>query len=190
MSCRPILLLLALTISPTLAACGDDEAPPSASSVLQLNGTYRPTEEGPIASVTFSNGKDYSLVPSGCESSACVDVGTYQVDAATRTLLLENAQTRRTKTITLEDVKTVSAGSALVTQSLSPRGSLVGSNSPSTSTGNETTSTGNQTATTGNQSTSTGNQTTTTDNELAKGMNKLFDVVVAAAMNGQGVQRQ
>lgn len=189
MSCRPLFVLLALTIAPSLAACGDDEPTQSASSVLQLNGTYRPTEPGPIGSVTFANGKDYSLVPAGCESSECSDVGTYRIDAATSTILLENARTHRTKTITLEDVKTVSAERALVVQGLSTRDSLVNTNSPTTTTGNETTTTGNQTTTTGNETTTTGNETTTTDNDLTKDENKLLDVVASAAMNGQAVQR-
>lgn len=114
MNRRPLYAVLALSSLSTLAACGSDEPAPVRSTALALDGTYRPTQEGAIASITFSHGKDYYLVPSGCAGGDCVDIGTYRLDERTSTVVLKNGDSGREQTIALEDVKTSDAAVALV----------------------------------------------------------------------------
>ena len=180
MSCRNLLLLL---VTLACAACGDDESQPRASSVLQLNGTYRPTESGAIGEISFSNNQDYVLLPAGCAGGECADIGTYRLDADNHLLYLRSRTTQRERTMTFDALAIEKAGAgSLVKSSLSPRDSLVNTGSTTTTTGNETTSTDSET-------TSTDNQTTSTEKDLTEDAKSLFDVVTAANLNGQGVQR-
>lgn len=182
MNGRSLLVLLALSLSPVIAACGDDDSAQK-SSVLRLDGTYRPTQNGAIASVTFSNDKDYVLVPTGCNASDCVDRGTYRLDAATSTVTLENAVTHRERTITLENVKTGHAAGLIVGSSVGTRdGELV-------SRQNETAKTGQDL--TGDQQQLTDGQKQLTDGQkqLIEKAQKLLETITEAAMNGQGMKQ-
>lgn len=114
MNRRTIVWLFALSLASSLAACGTDEPTAEKTSMLTLDGTYRPTQAGAIGSVTFTNGKDYYLVPSGCTGGGCVDIGSYRLDAERSTVVLKNGETGREQTIALEVVKTSDTATALV----------------------------------------------------------------------------
>lgn len=175
MNGRSIFVLIALSLSPVIAACGSDD-PPQKSSVLRLDGTYRPTQDGAIASVTFSNDTDYALVPTGCDGGDCVDRGTYRIDAEASTVTLENAITHRERTITLENVKTGRAAGLLVGSSLGTRdGELV--------------SRQNETAKTGQDLTGDQQQLTDGQKQLIEKAQKLLETITEAAMNGQGMKQ-
>lgn len=175
MNARPIFLLIALSLSSTLAACGEDDSP-SKSSVLRLDGTYKPTQNGAIASVTFSNDKDYELVPTGCNASDCVDRGTYTLDAASSAVTLENAITHRERTIALENVKTGHAGGLIV-------GSAIGTRD------GELVSRQNETAKTGQELNESQQQLTEGQKQLIDKAQKLLETITEAAMNGQGMKQ-
>jgi hypothetical protein len=183
MNGRSIFLLLALSVSSTLAACGGDDADPQKSSTLQLNGTYRPTpgQDGAIKSLTFTNGTDYYLVPSGCSSGDCVDIGTYRFDAATSTIVLANAETHRERTITLEEVKTSEAAGVLVK-------SLIGTQDFVDR--NQETTNGSQQVT-GGQEQVTGDQQKLNDGQskLAEQIVELVKTIVEALFDKQDMKK-
>lgn len=114
MNRRVIFSLFAIALGSTLPACGSEEPAREPSSIIVLDGTYRPTQAGAIGSITFSNGRDYYLVPSGCTGGGCVEIGTYRLDAQTSTVVLTRGESGREKTIRLENVKTSDAAAALV----------------------------------------------------------------------------
>ena len=66
MNRRFVCVLLALAVSPTVVACGGDDEPKAQAPTLVLSGTYRPVDQGPIGSITFTGSKDYLLMASGC----------------------------------------------------------------------------------------------------------------------------
>lgn len=181
MNGRSIFVLLALSLSPTLAACGDDEPTPQKSSTLQLNGTYRPTQEGAIGSITFSNDKDYYLVPSGCAASECVDMGTFRFDAATSTVFLKNVDTGRERTITLENVKTSEAAAMVVKTFLGAR-EFVGRNQETTG-GQQQLNNGQQQVSGDQQQLNQG------QSQLAEKIVELVKTIVEALFNKQGMQK-
>jgi len=186
MNGRSIFVLLALSISPwTLPACGGDDPPKKTN---QLEGTYRPSDPGAIASVTFKGGKDYLYMPSGCASQQCADIGTYTIDGDN--LVLENAKAGTQRTIQLQVLQTTPASGSLV-QSLRPAdltdpGTQLTTPGQQTATsGNPTASTGNPTATTGNQTATSGNQTATSGNQLDGQASQLLQTITQALMNAQ-----
>lgn len=181
MNGRTIFALLALSLSPVVAACAADEPAPK-SSTLKLDGTYRPVSAGQIASVTFSNDKNYYLVPSGCSASDCVDIGTYRLDAATSTIVLKNADTGRERTITLENVKTSDAAAVLVK-------TYIGHAAEFVSRGNETT-TGSQELNEGDSKVS-GDQQQLNEGQskLAEQIVELVKTIVEALMNKQDMKK-
>jgi hypothetical protein len=177
-----LFVLVSLSLSTLVAGCGGDDSS-NKSSTLRLDGTYKPTEQGAIASVTFSHDKDYELVPSGCNASDCVDRGTYVLDSATNTVTLENAITHRERTITLENVKTAGTAASLVKTSLGTReGELVGREQETTKTGQETTQTGQQV--TGDQQ-----KLNEGDQKMIDKVQQLIETIKEAAMNGQGMKQ-
>jgi hypothetical protein len=181
MNGRTIFLLLALSVSSTLAACGGDEPEPQKSSTLQVNGTYRSTQEGAIKSVTFTNGTDYYLVPNGCSSGDCVDIGTYRFDVATSTIVLINAETRRERTITLEEVKTSEAAAVLV-KSIIGTQDFVDRNQETTNGSSQVT---------GGQQQVTGDQQKLNDGQskLAEQIVELVKTIVEALFNKQDMKK-
>jgi hypothetical protein len=182
MNGRSIFVLLALSLTSTLAACGGDDPEPQQSSTLHLNGTYRPVTQGAIASVTFSNDKDYYLVPSGCAGGDCVDIGTYRLDSATSTIVLKNVETGRERTITLENVKTSDAAVALVKTFVGTR-DFVGRN--------QETTTGSQQLNGGGQSQVTGDQQQLNDGQskITGQIVELLKTIVEALMNKQDMKK-
>jgi hypothetical protein len=184
MNGRSIFLLLALSLSTTLAACGGDDPAPQKSSTLQVNGTYRPTEagtNGSIGSITFSNNKDYLLVPAGCTSGSCFDIGTYRFDAQTNTITLVNGTDHRERTITLEEMKTSEAAAVLVKTFIGTR-DLIEPGEQLVRPGQQTTN--GQGQVTGDQS-----QLNNGQSELAKQVGELIKTIIEAIMNGQKMKQ-
>jgi hypothetical protein len=184
MNGRSIFVLLALSLSPSmLTACaGDEPSSPSSSSPPKLDGTYRPTQGGPIGSITFTNDRDYLLVPTGCSSGECMDIGTYRFDAQTSTVLLENGESHRVRAIALERIKTSDVASVLI-ESVVRTADLVDPGEQHASTGNETT-TGGSKQVTGNQQ-----ELASSGNKLAEKAVELIKTIVEALMNGQGMKK-
>lgn len=182
MNGRSIFVLLALSLTSTLAACGEDE-PPQKSSTLQLNGTYRPiTQGGAIASVTFANGKDYYLVPGGCSVADCVDIGTYRLDEVTSTIVMKNGDSGRERSITLENVKTSEAAAALVKSYVGTR-EFVGRNQETTN-GSQQLNGGGQQQVSGDQQQLNDGQSKITGQIL-----ELIKTIVEALMNKQNMKK-
>lgn len=191
MNGRSIFLLYALSLSSTLAACGGDEPAPQKSSTLQVNGTYRPTEagaNGAIGSITFSNNKDYLLVPAGCTSGSCFDIGTYRFDAQTNTITLVNGTDRRERTITLEEMKTSEAAAVLVKSAIHTLDDL---SEPEAlvKRGQQTTNNGQQTTNGQGQATGDQSQLNNGQSELAKQVGELIKTIIEAIMNGQKMKQ-
>src|SRR4051794_25356400 len=106
MNRRFICVFLAITVSSSIAACGGDDEAAAPATVTELSGVYRPAEDGPIASITFSGNQDYLMMPKGCSGGACAEIGTYHLDMASKVIVLENGTTHKKSTIALEGVKT------------------------------------------------------------------------------------
>ena len=181
MNRRFIRVLLALSISSTLAACGSDQGA-DAQPTLELSGVYRPVDHGSIGSITFSDRKNYLLMPSGCGGAACADIGTYRIDTSNSTLVLENAATHQTRSIALENVKTTNATASLV-KSIAPRDLL--------EPGQQLTRNGQQTTNGGQQVTSgsSGQQLATGGGQVTGAVSQLLQIIQQAIMNGQQMQR-
>lgn len=109
---RFLCLLLVTLVTPTFIACGGDDEEATKAAAPKLSGTYRPVDQGPVSSVTFSGNADYLLMPSGCSGAACAEIGTYRFDSAARLIVLENAATRQTRSLPLQIVKTEAAASS------------------------------------------------------------------------------
>jgi hypothetical protein len=176
MNRRSIFVLLALS----LAACAGEEPAPQQSSTLRLNGTYRPTQDGAIQSVTFANDKDYSLVPSGCTAADCVDVGTYRLDSEASRVILKNARGERT--IRLEGVKTADAAVALVKSFLSTREDL---SEPESIVQRGQQTTNGQGQATGDQQQLNGSN----ENQLVDQIGQLIKTIMEAVMDGQNMKK-
>ncbi len=168
-----ISVLLALSFS-TLAACGGDEPADTGTSTLALSGVYRPVSQGAIGSITFTNGKDYALVPASCTTASCVGVGSYRLDAPGHALVLENGTTHQTRTIAIDIVKTSDTSASLVS-SVRPL-DLVDPGEQLTRPGQETTR--------------TGQETTSGDGKLNGVASQLLQLVKEIIMAGQQMQRE
>ena len=191
MNGRSIVLLLALSLSSTLAACDGDEPAPQKSSTLQVNGTYRPSEtgtDGAIASITFSNNKDYLLVPAGCTTGSCFDIGTYRIDQQTSTITLVNGETHRERTITLEEMKTSEAAAVLVKSFIGTR-DLIEPGEQLVRPGQQTTNNGQETTNGQGQVTGDQSQLNNGQSELAKQVGELIKTIIEAIMNGQKMKQ-
>jgi len=113
----PILFALLLA-----AACGgDDDEAANAKTVNQLDGTYKPSDpaHSELASITFSGNVNYLLMPAGCQSGACAEIGKYRIDQETSTLWLG------ARSMPLEVLATTPSNATLVKQSLRIMGDLV-----------------------------------------------------------------
>jgi hypothetical protein len=179
MNRRFISVLLALSLS-TLAACGGDDQADTGTSTLALSGVYRPVDQGSIGSITFANGKDYSLVPASCTTASCVEVGTYRLDAPAHALVLEDGTTHATRSIAIDIVKTADTSAALVS-SVRPL-DLVDPGEQLTRNGQETTKTGQDT-------TKTGQETTSGSGQLNGAASQLLQLVKELIMAGQQMKR-
>lgn len=175
MNRRFITALLTLSLVSTVAACGGDDGASTQTTSLELSGVYRPVDQGPIGSITFSGKKDYLLVPSGCVGGGCAESGTYRLDTASHVLVLENGQTHATRSIALEIVTTTPASGALV-KSLAPL-DLV-------DPGEQLTRPGGQQLTNGS-----GQQLATGGNGLTGAVSQLLQIIQQAIMNGQQMKR-
>ncbi|MDB4939259.1 MAG: hypothetical protein JWP87_6231, partial [Labilithrix sp.] len=173
---RFLFALLALSLGSTLAACGGDDEDAS-SSRLELNGVYRPVEQGPIGSITFSGANDYLLMPKACGGGGCAEIGTYRLDTASRVLVLEDATTHQTRSIALEILETSSSsgGGTSLVQSVKPL-DLVQPGQELAKTGQETTTGG-------------GKQLATTGNATTGDASKLIDTIKELLMNGQQMKQ-
>jgi hypothetical protein len=181
MNGRSIFVLLALSLSSILAACAGDEPAPQQSSTLKLDGTYRPTESGAIASITFSNHEDYLLVPAGCTSGSCFDIGTYRFDAHTNTIILRNGATQAERTIALDEVKTSEAALVLVKSFVHTRDFL--------EPGEQLVNRGQQTNNGQGQATGDQSQLNDGQQQLAQQIGELVKTIVEAIMDGQKMKQ-
>ena len=174
MNRRASFALLALTFCPATAACGGADDAKTQSTTLALSGVYRPVDQGPIASVTFSGKVDYLLMPVGCSGGGCAEIGSYTLDTASKVLVLENRATHETRSIALEVLETTPASGALV-QSIAPLDlvdpgtMLARPQQPTTSGG------GQQLATSGNDTTGAASQ--------------LLQLIKQLIMNGQQMKQ-
>jgi len=119
---RSVLLTVLVLVAalPAVAACGGDDAEAKTKkTVVQLDGIYKPSDaNGAIASITFSGGVNYMLMPSRCSGSDCAEIGTYRIDQEKSTLWLENGKDHVTRPMPFEVLATTRSKAALVKQSL------------------------------------------------------------------------
>jgi hypothetical protein len=174
MNRRVIFALLALTFCSATTACGGGDDAKTQSTTLALSGVYRPVDQGPIASVTFSGKQDYLLMPVGCSGGGCAEIGTYTLDTASKVLVLENGATHETRSIALEVLETTPASGALVKSVapldlVDPGTQLARPQQPTTSGG------GQQLATSGNDTTGAASQ--------------LLQLIKQLIMNGQQMKQ-
>lgn len=169
-------VLFALVVSPMIAACGGDEEEDSASAP-QLRGTYRPVDQGPIGSVTFSGNQDYLLIPNGCTGAACAEIGTYRMDGKARVLVLENAATHQTRSLPFEIVETAPAANTSLLKNVTPL-DFVGRNQDLLG------SSGGGLANGGGQQVVSGGQS-----DVLGGVSKVLDLVLQLIMQGQKLVR-
>ena len=171
------LFALTFSLSPAIAGCGGDDAETKAATPT-LGGVYRPLDQGPIGSITFTGSQDYLLMPSGCGGGACAEIGTNKLDTESNVLVLENATTHQKRSIALEILETTGGGSA-------SQGSLVKSVAPLdlVDPGQMLARPGQQT-TTGN-----GQQLATGGNATTGAASQLLDVIKQLIMNGQQMKQ-
>lgn len=183
MNRRTLCVLVALFSSSTIAACGaSEDGAVSQPAAVALSGVYRPVGKGAIGVITFSGSKDdYLLMPTGCANEACAEIGTYRLDAANHVILLENVATKRTRSITLEILKTTATRASLV-QSVAPL-DLVDPGTQLERPGQQTTTGGGQ------QLAGNGQQLATGGNQLSGVASQLLQIIQQAIMNGQQMQQ-
>ena len=174
------LFALALSFSPAIAGCGGDDSADSHAPTPTLSGVYRPLDAGAIGSITFSGSVDYLLMPSGCKSGACAEIGTYSLDVASNVLVLDDAKTHRKRSIALEILETTGGGSGSADQ-----GSLVKSVAPLdlVDPGQMLAKPGQQTTTGGGQ------QLATSGNGTTGAAQQLLDLIKQLIMNGQQMKQ-
>jgi hypothetical protein len=182
MNRRHLLAILALAFAPTLAACGSDDEAPAQATTLQLSGVYRPVDQGPIGSITFSGSQDYLLMPKGCAGGGCAELGTYRLDTVSHALVLENGATHQTRSIALEILETTPAGGTLV-KGVAPL-DLVDPGEQLTRPGQQTTN-GQQQVTPGNG----GQQLAQSGSGITGAVTQLLQLIQQAMMNGQQMKR-
>lgn len=82
-------------------------------------GVYRPTTGGAIDAIVFSENKDYMLMPSGCRSQSCAEIGRFHFDSASKQLALTATKTGTTRFLPVEVIETsggaAKTGGSLVT---------------------------------------------------------------------------
>lgn len=93
MMLRSLALVSALSAAlvATAVACGgSDSGTGSTSSAVATNfdGVYATTTAGDIESISFTHGREYLLMPTGCSQQSCAEIGTYTIDAAKGVLVL------------------------------------------------------------------------------------------------------
>lgn len=180
MNSRFLFALCALSLATTVAACGSDDEAPAKTTTFQLTGVYRPVDQGPIGSVTFTGAKDYLLMPKGCAGGGCAEIGTYRLDTASKLLVLENGTTHETRSINFEILETTPAGGALV-KSIRPL-DLVDPGEQLTRPGGETTN--GQQQVTGNQQ-----QLAQSSGGITGAVTQLLQTIIQAMMNGQQMKQ-
>lgn len=168
--------LFALVVSPMIAACGGGDEAEDSASAPQLRGTYRPVDQGPIGSVTFSGNQDYLLVPNGCTGAACAEIGTYRLDGKARVLVLENAATHQTRSLPFEVVKTEKAASTSLVKNLTPL-DFVGRNQDLLGSSG------------GGLANGGGQQVVSPGTDVLGGVSKVLDLVLQIIMQGQKLVR-
>jgi len=183
MNRRIISALFALTFSlaPAVAGCGGDDSADAHAQTPTLSGVYRPLQEGAIGSITFSGSQDYLLMPSGCKSGACAEIGTYSLDVASNVLVLDDATTHEKRSIALEILETTGGGSGGAGQGTS----LVKSVAPLdlVDPGAMLAQPGQQTTTGGGQ------QLATSGNGTTGSPSQLLDLIKQLIMNGQQMKQ-
>lgn len=100
-----------------LAAAGSGCASDDDVSDLDFVGTYRPTSGGAIDAITFSENKDYLLMPHGCQSQSCAELGRFHFDPSSKKLALTASKTGATRYLPVEVLET-SRGAAKTSGSL------------------------------------------------------------------------
>jgi len=93
MSSSPLATrLLASAFLVSLAAVGGGCGSSEESVDVDFVGVYRPTTGGNIDAIMFSANKDYMLMPAGCRSQVCAEIGRFQFDPASKLLALTPAK--------------------------------------------------------------------------------------------------
>ncbi|MBS2013075.1 MAG: hypothetical protein JST00_09320 [Deltaproteobacteria bacterium] len=167
-SLGPVLLVFTAMLSAAGGGCASEDQVTEADFV----GTYRPTSGGAIDAIVFSENKDYLLMPSGCASQGCAEIGRFQFDAASKQLALTAVKTGATRYLPVEVMETSGAAKT--------KGSLVSTKTQQLTNG------GGQQLTNGN-----GQQLTNGNGEkLAEAGQKLLESIVKALIDMQSMQQQ
>ena len=134
-----LLGALSVAIAAVVACGGSGSSTGSTSQAVSTNfdGVYVPKTAGAIGSIAFTHGRDYLLMPTGCQSQGCSEIGTYSIDDAKSVVVLTSTSgTSRSlslKVLATEQkeatiAKTQSAGITMTVRDLinTDSGSLVG----------------------------------------------------------------
>jgi hypothetical protein len=93
-------LALAAYAMPLLACGSAASEPPSTATVF--DGVYRGDPGGEIGTITFADGKDYTLASASCHAPSCTERGTYAYDEGGGVLSLTNEKAGATKRYAIE----------------------------------------------------------------------------------------
>ena len=120
MSSSPLAARLLVSAFLVAAAASGGGCGSSEESVdVDFVGVYRPTTGGNIDAIMFSENKDYLLMPTGCRSQSCAEIGRFQFDSASKLLALTAARTGETRYLPVQVMETsrgaAKTGGSLVT---------------------------------------------------------------------------
>ena len=96
MMLRHLAFLGALSVAvAAVVACGSSDASGTGATsqavTTNFDGVYVPTTAGAIGSIAFSHGRDYLLLPTGCNAQGCSEIGTYKIDSAQSSIVLTSS---------------------------------------------------------------------------------------------------
>src|SRR6187402_941445 len=99
---------LSVAVVAVVACGGSDSGSGSSAQAVSTNfdGVYVPKTTGAIGSIAFSHGRDYLLMPTGCQAQGCSEIGTYKIDTAKGVVVLTNAATSTTRSLSLKVIST------------------------------------------------------------------------------------
>lgn len=173
-------IFVALATAATLhgvVACGGSDEKTSSAVPTNFDGTYRPTSAGAISAISFAHGRDYMLMAKGCETAACTEIGTYELDLAAKKLTLTDARTQSTRKISIEVLSTArrQPGSLTTKDLTEPEEQLTKGSEKLTNSGDS-------------KSSSSGSSSGG-DNKLIDLITQLLELIKSASMNGQDMKQ-
>jgi hypothetical protein len=114
---RGLVHVLGALVGGMLVGCGSSDPSSDASqsdsvASADFDGVYRPTSgAGDIATIAFKAGHGYLMMPTGCSSEGCTQVGTYTLDPARTLLTLTDSKTGNQRVIDIRVLETSPANS-------------------------------------------------------------------------------